>query len=128
MEKRTIITVAGAVTLTVLASTSALAANFHGADNKSPGDVGTFTPTDATAVPPQVTTVYVDVPSAPTGLAPSPSVAVTAAPLPAVTLGTAPTATAPDTTTQASSFGGDDDHGIEAEEGHSGDGGEHDDD
>ncbi len=128
MEKRTVITVAGAITLTALASSSALAANFRGTANTPPGDVGTFTPTDASAVPPQVVTVYVDVPGARTGLAPSPSVAVTAPPVPAVTSGTAPTATEPVTTTQASSFGGGGDHGVETDNGHSGEGGGHDDD
>ncbi len=86
MEKRAIITVAGAITLTVLASSSALAVNFRGADDNSPGDVGTFTPKDTTTVAPQVATVYVDVPGTPTSVAPSPSVAVTAAPSPAVTV------------------------------------------
>lgn len=126
MEKRTVITVAGAITLTVLASTSALAVNFRGAADQPPGDVGTFSPTaDATSIPPQVVTVYVDVP---TGAATSP-VAVTLAPQPAVTLGAGVSATEPITTTRASSVAaGDDEHENEASE-RSGDyeGGEDDD-
>ena len=125
MEKRAIITAAGAITLTVLASSSALAVNFRGADNNSPGDVGTFTPKDTTTVAPQVATVYVDVPAAPTSLAP---VAVTAAPSPAVTVSPAAGASRPVTTTQASSSGSDDGHKGESEQSHSEDGGGHGDD
>jgi hypothetical protein len=112
VEKRTVITVAGAITLTVLASTSALAVNFRGAADQPPGDVGTFAPTaDATLMPPQVVTVYVDVP---TGAVP---VAVTMAPPPAATLGAGASATEPITTTRASSVAaGDDEHENEASE------------
>ncbi len=53
--------------------------NFRGADDRPPGDVGTFSPAvDVTQVPPQIVTVYVDVP---TGAATTP-VAVSAAPEP----------------------------------------------
>jgi hypothetical protein len=100
MRKRTVVTVAGAITLTVLASTSALAVNFRGANDEPPGDVGTFSPAvDPTSVPPQIVTVYVDVP---TNAAASP-VAVSAPPQPAVTVGTGASAAGPVTSTQASS-------------------------
>jgi hypothetical protein len=142
VEKRTIITVAGAITLTVLASSSALAANFRGADDNSPGDVGTFTPKDATSVAPQVATVYVDVPATPTSVAPLPAAPLPAAtvaaatvaapPAPAATLDAPTGSTSPVTTTQASSSGSDDGHKgegeAEAETSHSEDGGGHGDD
>lgn len=127
MEKRTVITVAGAVTLTVLASSSAMAVNFRGANDQPPGGVGTFSPSVDTAVgPPQTVRVFVDVPPDPALTTPSSSVPVAAAPQPAMTLDAGSSATQPDTTTRASA-GGEGEHG--GDEHHSeGDGGGHDDD
>jgi hypothetical protein len=124
VEKRTVITVAGAITLTVLASTSALAVNFRGANDQPPGDVGTFSPTvDATSIPPRVVTVYVDVPT----VAATSPVTVSIAPPPPVTLGAGASATEPITTSQTSTAGDDEHENGASERSGDLDGGEDDD-